>query len=181
MQFKVFDSFDKNFYESDIIDILTLADKDFVPPLSQRISTLDKSFLTNSSSRSIYSYYTEMKKQEILGAFDNGKLIGFVSYRLDFVNDIITENELPNIYVSTLVLSEDARGHGLTKRMYSYLFDELYPERSVFTRTWSTNFAHTKILSSFGFSEILRKENDRGAGVDTVYYKRKRAKALIEV
>ena len=179
MEFKIFTENDKNLYEKDIIEMLSSADKDFVPPLSQRASTLDKSFFGQSSNGSgIQSYYREMKNQDILGVFIEEKLVGFVSYRRDFVNDIITETELPNIYVSTLLVGKEARGMGLTKKMYSYLFFDLYPERNIFTRTWSTNFSHTKILSFFGFSETLRKENDRGAGIDTVYYKRAREKEL---
>ena len=177
MHFKIFTEEDKRVYEAKMIEILTASDDDFVPPLSKRNSTLDKSFSSTAiSDNGVASYYNEMKKQEIVGAFLQEELLGFVSYRLDHVSDEIADAELPNIYVSTLVLSESARGKGITKKMYSYLFSELYPERNVFTRTWSTNFAHIKILSYFGFSEMLRKENDRGEGIDTVYFKRNREK-----
>ena len=179
MDFKILDAKEKRRYSSDIIKILTAADKEFVPPISERASTLDNSFCGRSLHGSgVTLYFEEMIKQEVMCAFEDGELLGFVSYRLDYVSDLISESECPNLYVSTLVLSEKARGKGLTKRMYSYLFCDLYSDRNVFTRTWSTNFAHTKILQSFGFSEIIRKENDRGNGIDTVYYKRERSKTL---
>ena len=173
MQFKLLDHKDKNSFENDIIEMLIESDKDFVPPISARSSTLDKNFSEASTENGILSYYSGMKGQQILGAFDEGKLVGFVSYRENFVSDEISSSELPNIYVSTLVLSKGARGKGVTKKMYTYLFCELYADRNVFTRTWSTNCAHTKILLDFGFFEIIRKENDRGVGIDTVYYKKK--------
>ena len=182
MHLKVLDCKDKNRYSSDIKEILRASDKDFVPPLSSRKSTLDKTFSNLSQTADgIEFYFKEMAKQEVLAAIEDGKIIGFVSYILDFSNEYISESDLPNIYVSTLVLSEQARGKGLTKKIYSHLFFDLYPERTVFTRTWSTNLAHTKILFNFGFLELYRKENDRGAGIDTVYYRKEKSRDLITV
>ena len=170
---------EKDFYQNEMIEILTASDNDFVPPLSKRRSTLDKFFFV-SEKGSVALYFEEMKKQEIICAIDNGKILGFVSYRLDYAPDEI-DLDKPNIYVSTLVLSESARGKGLTKIIYSHLFYDMYPNRSIFTRTWSTNAAHTKILMNFGFSEIYRKKNDRGDGIDTVYYKKEKSKKLVGV
>ena len=181
MQIKELTFFEKELYADSIKALLKESDNDFLPPLSKRGSTLDKSFSQSLNKNGILSYFEEMQKQEILGAFEEENLIGFVSYRLNFTSDIITEENLPNIYVSTLVLSKSARGRGLTKVMYSHLFNELYADRSVFTRTWSTNAAHTKILSGFGFSELYRKKNDRGDGIDTVYYKKEKSKEPIGV
>ena len=57
--------------------------------------------------------------------------------------------------------------------MYNHLFFELYGGSNVFTRTWSTNYAHTKILDFFGFEEMARLVGDRGNGIDTVYFSKK--------
>ena len=173
MKMKVLDAREKEIYAKEIVDLLTESDNDFVPPLSKRSSPLDKSFGASNGENGILSYFEEMKRQEILAVFEGKEMLGFVSYRHDFTSDIITKEELPNIYVSTLVLKKSARGRGLTKIIYSHMFSELYADRRIFTRTWSTNLAHTKILSGFGFSEIFRKENDRGIGIDTVYYCKK--------
>ena len=171
MRLKLLNDREKCFYETDILHLLSESDKDFVPPLSYRNSTLDKSFSTSHESKSgILNYYEAMKLQEMLAVLDGERFVGFVSFRLDFTNEIISDNDLPNVYISTLILDKKERGKGLTKMMYSHLFFDLYPERTVFTRTWSTNFAHTKILLGFGFSEMERKTDDRGKGIDTVYY-----------
>ena len=173
MQFKLLDARDKELFKNDIIKILTEADNDFVPPLSKRSSTIDKSFSSEAvNCGGIESYFAEMRKQEIMAVFENGEIIGFVSYRLNFSCDEIAECDSHNLYVSTLVLSGNARGKGITKKLYSYVFNELYPDRNIFTRTWSTNLAHVKILKSFGFDELVRKIDDRGKGIDTVYYKK---------
>jgi len=63
-----------------------------------------------------------------------------------------------------------ARGRRLTQGMYDHLFNTLYPHHSIFTRTWSTNIAHSTILSRMGFSELSRVKDERGAGIDTVYF-----------
>ena len=81
---------------------------------------------------------------------------------------------MPNIYLSTLVLSAESRGKGITKKLYAHLFNELYPEKNIFTRTWSTNAPHIKILDYFGFDEMVRIKNDRGNGIDTVYFENRR-------
>ena len=78
---------------------------------------------------------------------------------------------MPNIYISTLLVTPCGRGQGLTRKMYEFLFNE-YKNANVFTRTWSTNEAHIKILLGFGFETIKVLENDRGNGIDTVYFKK---------
>ena len=175
MEFIVLSEEQKQKYRDDILSILTMADGEFVPPLSRRRSTTQSDLSGNleEGSVGILSYLLQMLKQEIMIAVSEGVTLGFVSYRENYVTDVIGESELPNIYVSTLIVTPAARGRGLTRSMYSHLFDTLYAGYSVFTRTWSTNFAHFKILESFGFDVLKKIENDRGEGIDTVYFKRK--------
>ena len=42
-------------------------------------------------------------------------------------------------------------------------------------RTWSTNRAQAHLMPELGFEEVLRLPNDRGCGVDTVYYRHENA------
>lgn len=175
MEFKVLSEQEKSLYSKQIIEMMEISDKDFVPPLSARSGTLQKDLKSGQSLKSgVLSYYEQMNTQKIICAIENGLVLGFVSYIEDYVNDVITADNLPNIYLSTLVLRPQARGQNLTYRMYDHLFNTLYAERSIFTRTWSTNIAHLKILSKFDFSELARKKDDRGQGIDTVYYCKKR-------
>ena len=111
-----------------------------------------------------------MLSQVGLGAFEEDTLLGFVSFKENYTNDVISDNNLPNIYLSTLMLKSEARGKHLTQKMYDYLFNTLYADRSIFTRTWSTNFAHLKILEKFHFKLIKTIKNDRGNNIDTVYF-----------
>ena len=164
-------------YRRQIFDILLACDKDFVPPLSARFSTADTAFsATTGVENGIDAYFEDMVSQHVLAAVEDGALLGFVSFKPDLVNAVLGADTLPNLYICTLLLSPAARGKGITQRMYAHLFDVLYPSVNLFTRTWSTNAAHLKILARFGFSLIKRIENDRGDGIDTVYYGKKRIK-----
>ena len=175
MNFRIFTKNDKDFYEQTIINMMKESDRDFVPPLSARNSTTQKTLVGGTcSEQGLLAYFSEMNTQIILGAFEEDNLLGFVSFKENYTNDVILPEQLPNIYLSTLILKKDARGKGLTQQMYDYLFNTLYPDRNIFTRTWSTNFAHSKILKKFDFELIKTIPNDRGENIDTVYFAKMR-------
>ena len=172
MEFILLNEKQKEFYSKDIIDLMRLSDKEFVPPLSARSSTLQKKLSGEVGSGDVTAYFNEMIKQKVLGFIENGRLLGFVSFKENFVSEVISQSTLPNIYLSTLVLSKEARGQRLTQRAYDYLFNQLYADYNVYTRTWSTNVAHIKILDKFEFSEFYRLKNDRGENIDKVYFEK---------
>lgn len=174
MEFVVLDDAGKQKYFDEMLSLMELSDKEFVPPLSFRGSTTQKNLKGNEGpGDGVLAYLSEMLQQNILAVIEEDKLLGYVSYKENYTNDIILSDTLPNIYLSTLILNPDARGKGLTKKMYNHLFFELYGGSNVFTRTWSTNYAHTKILNFFDFEEIARLVGDRGNGIDTVYFLKK--------
>ena len=163
-------------YYDEILALLVAGDDEFVPPLSARSSTTQANLSGGEKvSSGVESYFEEMKKQRIMIATENGKLVAFVSYKENYEHEKFGADALPNIYLSTLIVSPAGRGHGLTQKMYTQLF-AAYAHANVFTRTWSTNAAHIKILSKFNFETIAVLKDDRGAGVDTVYFKKRKYK-----
>lgn len=161
----------EKFYEQ-ILHMLIDADMEFCPPLSVRTSTTQSNLAKNQKyNKGVLNYFEELKKQRFVVACDGSKLLGFVSFRKNFVNSEIIDKDLPNIYISTLIVSADARGMGITYRMYENLFDT-FNNVNVFTRTWSTNISHIKILSKFGFDIFKIIKGDRGEGIDTIYFKK---------
>jgi hypothetical protein len=60
---------------------------------------------------------------------------------------------LPGATKHVIIVQPEARGRGVTTELYSVLFTA-YESRNIFTRTWSSNLAHIKILERFGFSVI---------------------------
>lgn len=174
MEIKILSKEQHEKYYDEILKLLIAGDEEFVPPLSARSSTTQAKFVGGERSKDgILSYFEEMKKQRILVATEEDKLIAFVSYKENFTNDKIGVADLPNIYLSTLIVSPEGRGHGLTQKMYDILFDT-YKDRNIFTRTWSTNAAHIRILSKFDFKTLCVLKNDRGIGIDTVYFKKEK-------
>ena len=162
MQLILLSSEAKEAYKEQILTILRIGDRDFVPPLSARFAHDWEE-----------GYFGGMKAGEILAAMEDGRILGFVAFKKDYLfESIITKDSFPNIYIATLLVHPDARGKHLTRAMYTHLFDTLFPHENLFTRTWSTNAAHISILSRFGFSEVARIANDRAEGIDTVYFGR---------
>lgn len=160
---------EKQKYRDRIRALLVLCDREFVPPISSRTSTTQSNLSQKEAGNGISAYLAALMEQEIACALDGDTLLGFVSYRLNHTCDEIGAGTHPNLYISTLIVSPEARGQGLTKTIYSYLFEK-YASRRIFTRTWSTNLAHIKILEKFGFSEHCRIKNHRGENIDTVYF-----------
>lgn len=168
MEFCLLTHSQKVIYRETLLEILRQNDTAFVPPLSCRTGTTQTVFGNKEILSGVEDYLNQMLTQQILGVFLEKQLVGFVSY---MENRVTAEFDmLPNLYISTLVLQPETRGMGITKKLYHHLFNEIYPAHSVYTRTWSTNVAHIKILQGFGFGELKRIPNDRGAGIDTVYY-----------
>ena len=170
MVFCVLNEAEKRQYREELLEILSINDKNFVPPLSQRSSTTQSNLQGSAEKADILPYFNKMMEQNILAMFFEGKLFGFVSYINNYVSDVIGAETHPNIYLSTLALRPETRGMGATKKAYTHLFFERCPACNVYTRTWSTNGPHIHILNGFGFGELKRIPNDRGEGVDTVYF-----------
>lgn len=174
MEIRILDKEEQKSIYNDAYRMLEAADHEFVPALSCRSSSTQKNLLEHVKNiDGIKQYFEQLKGQRFAAAFEDGKLIAFVSYKENYSCAEIPKNELPNIYISTLVASPSARGKGVTKALYGTLFSE-YETSNVFTRTWSTNFAHIKILQNFGFEVIKVLENDRGNGINTIYFKKHR-------
>ena len=68
----------------------------------------------------------------------------------------------------TLALG-DAQQAPLMRGFYEKIM-EVFPDHSVYTRTWHTNISHLKVLDKLGFSLLVQLPDHRGPGMDTVYY-----------
>lgn len=153
------------YYEFGVKSLLKEADLEFVPPLSKRKSSTDKSF--NFDNNDINSYYGALKSQSFILALDEGKLIGFLSYIPE--HDLTLDGQtLKCDYISTIIVSKKYRKHKVCSEMYKILFKN--NKNVLVTRTWSENVAHINILEKFGFTNFKTIKNERGAGIDTVYF-----------
>lgn len=58
-----------------------------------------------------------LKKQAFLLHAENGQVLGFLSFRPDYVADVF-QDQLPCAYVSTIAVRKDARRKGITSQLY---------------------------------------------------------------
>lgn len=162
---------DENFL-SQLHELLILGDKEFIPPLSSRSSTSQQGLSEAKATGGIDAYFEEMKHQCFVLALEGERMAGFMSFKIDHAGAHIPDG--PNLYASTSVVHPDFRGQGLMTGFYKEMI-RAFPERPVYTRTWHENAGHLKVLGRLGFELLALLENDRGAGIHTVYYGRKPA------
>lgn len=159
-------------YEEDVWGLLVLTDEEFVPSLSSRNSTQQLDF--NEEAGRVnrpYAYYEAIKEQEFILAVEENKVVGILSYIPNFKLPFRYKGEeIISNYVSTIIVHPDYRGRKITQKLYRRLMKK---SENITTRTWSENMAHITILQTLKFDLIQRIENDRGPGIDTVYYMKK--------
>ncbi len=153
-----------------IFQLLIECAGEFVPPLWQRSSSTQQDLHGSSSSSKIPSeYFESIRKQSAFVAIDSGRVVGFMSFRKNYICKEIPRSFQPNIYITTVIVDPVYRNRGITGEFYEKLIDR-FAGYHIFTRTWSTNNSHSRILSSRRFFEHKRIPDDRGPGIDTVYY-----------
>lgn len=170
MKIKYFERVTKEAYLSDIMELLALCDQEFIPPLSARNSTIQSNLGPQGEKKEKpVAYFENIQHQPAFLAIDDDHVIGFMSLKKNYVCEEIPPAHSPNVYVTTVIVHPHYRRHGVTNSFYHYLFKK-FGWGNVFTRTWSTNLSHIRILSSLKFYEHCRLEDDRGPGIDTIYY-----------
>lgn len=157
----------------DIWKILCECDLEFVPPLSHRDSSyqsvLDK---IQHQEGEPHSYFKTILEQHFILALDRGRVIGFMTFRHSYTCPELRDYS-PSNYITTICIKSIYRNRGIAKKLYNYLerqLPETYRLPFLTTRTWTTNLIHHKILEEIGFKQVIRLENHRGPGIDTVYY-----------
>lgn len=137
-------------------------DNEFVPPLSSRGSASSTS-LRDCNNDNISDYIESMKSQDFIVVLDkDNKVVGFLSYVHKEVCCIDCN------YVSTIIVDKDYREQGVAKELYSVL--EKLSKLPIIVRTWSTNYKNRSILSNLGYGCIKTIKDDRGVGIDTLYF-----------
>ena len=155
---------------NDLMGLLTLCDQEFIPPLSARNSTIQSNLEPGAEkSEKPVAYFENIRHQPAFLALDDGHVVGFMSLKKNYVCEEIPPSLSPNVYITTVIVHPFYRHHGITGSFYQHLFKR-FGCVNLFTRTWSTNLSHIRILSSLKFYEHCRKEDDRGPDIDTVYY-----------
>ena len=153
MKIKYFERVTKEAYLADIMELLSLCDQEFIPPLSARSSTIQSNLGPQGGKREgPVAYFENIQHQPAFLAVDDGRVVGFMSLKKNYVCEEIPPSHSPNVYVTTVIVHPHYRRHGITNGFYHHLFKK-FGWGNVFTRTWSTNLSHIRILSSLKFYE----------------------------
>ena len=161
-----------------LFGLLKSREQDFVPPISERG---DKT--PEENIEVYYQHLLEMKlvliesdPSEGRNASEDGRNIAemngteeiaaYLAYEPEHYFPSTGENIL---YMSSAIVDPAYRGHHFLEEMYESCFEEA-GERPVGTRTWSTNGVQMHVLPKLGFQVAERIENDRGPGIDSLYF-----------
>lgn len=142
-------------------DILCLSNNEFVPPLSSRNSATQQDFTQNIGTDKPIVYFEELLEQKWLVAKIDNHIVGFLSF---------IEEEY-GAYISTVIVRKEYRNQDICRILYHELGLIMHGKK-LRTRTWSANDAHIHILQSIGFDMVKKIDNDRGMGINTLYFEK---------
>jgi ribosomal protein S18 acetylase RimI-like enzyme len=152
-----------------VFRILCDVDKEFIPRLSERDSSAYRFNTALINELKPESYFKEIKAQKFILAFNKDVLVGFLTYKENFETTLNNDITYIGNYVTTIAISKKFRGEGVATKLYEQMI-ELSKDTTVYTRTWSKNYGHIKILKRLGFLLSHSIKNERGNGIDTNYF-----------
>ncbi|SFM78085.1 GNAT family N-acetyltransferase [Methanolobus profundi] len=145
---------------------IELVDTDFYPPLSERgggISERMQRDLDTPEANYLIARLSEPDSSDPLCG-----IIGMIGCTRNWKGK-------DTAYVNFLATHPDHRGHGISKEL-TIRYEKLLAEqgiRQIYLCTWSSNPAAIKFYEDRGYYAYSIVLNDRGNGVDTIYYKKK--------
>lgn len=156
-------------HAAEVRRLLESCGDEFVPPLSTRTST-HQSDLRGIGEQGIQpgGYFSELEQQPFVLALSEGRVVAFLSYIVDYPVERGGERLLTT-YVTTICADPEYRHRGIASALYRFLERRTSPGY-LSVRTWSTNATQMALLRSLGYQELVRIHDDRGRGIDTVYY-----------
>ena len=105
MKIKYFERVTKEAYLADIMELLSLCDQEFIPPLSARSSTIQSNLGPQGGKREgPVAYFENIQHQPAFLAVDDGRVVGFMSLKKNYVCEEIPPSHSPNVYVTTVIV-----------------------------------------------------------------------------
>lgn len=139
-------------FNNEVYKIFLKHEQDFVPPLSER--------------GSVEEYYLKLKDEDMILLRHQKKLIGVITF---YRKPSIIDESKEVLYIANLIVDREYRGNKIAYKLYDMCF-ACCGEGTYEIRTWSTNEPQQHILNNLGFKLIKRIKDDRGEGIDTLFY-----------
>lgn len=154
-------------WREDVLSLLRLCDKEFVPPLSERTGTFMMDF-NSPVDNTIESYFNCIEGQRfILAVNKKNEVIGFLTYISNHEIEIDEEYYICD-YITTVIVHPEWRGRSVSEQLYRVLYRR--NQKYIITRTWSSNSTQLHIMPCVGFSKLKVIDDDRGTYIDTIYF-----------
>ena len=153
-----------------VLDLLSEVDAEFVPRLSQRAGTLALHARGCTPTQGLSRYFDALQGECWLAAMDQGQVVGLLTF-VDDHEDSQLAAWSPHLYATTVAVAARARRTGVGDQLYD-AFETAARVRGVpylTTRTWTTNYAHLRLLRERGFCRVSQLTDDRAEGIGTVY------------
>lgn len=141
-----------------LINFFNIVDKDFVPPISER--------------GSIAEYVKDMIKGKdcyaVILENPNKGIEGTISFREHWKGRT-------SAHIQWIAVHPKYRHIGIANLLLTEALNLLKQDKIklVSTRTWSTNTASINLWREAGFKKIKVVKNDRGPGIDSIYFEKK--------
>lgn len=159
--------------KQEIWEILCECDGEFFPPLSSRNSTSQNRLSDNAGRENEpRSYFDEMIRQNFILSVIDGRVAGFMSFIKAYSCPAL-ESFGESLYITTVCVKHDRRGKGLLSAMYEEMENSVAEKLGcprISTRTWSQNLRQIHVLNKLGYRAVATIKNDRGEGIDTIYF-----------
>ncbi|WP_340820341.1 GNAT family N-acetyltransferase [Methanolobus sp. WCC4] len=150
---------------NDVRKFIELVDEDFYPPLSKRgggiPERIEASLDTSESNYLVAELDTPDDNEQA------HRIIGMIGCTWNWKGE-------DTAYINFLATHPDHRRSGISKELYIRLEEILAEQglRTIYLCTWSGNPGAKKFYEGLGYKAYSIVLNDRGNGVDTIYYKR---------
>ena len=138
-----------------VLAFYNLIDPEFFPPLSQRFCLTDKvQQAVGSPGETCYM------------AIRDGKIVAVMSFERNI------DNDPAKVYLKFFGVRPDCRKSGIGITFRREVLERMRTDgiKTVTTRTWSTNHDMLALNRKLGFEIDRVITDDRGPGVDTIYF-----------
>ncbi len=145
---------------------IELVDNDFYPPLSKRGGGIPERVDGDLDTREANFLVARLKESDPHDTLKG--FVGMVGCTRNWKSD-------DSAYINFLATHPNHRNHGISKALCLKLEDVLAKEgiKKIYLCTWSSNPAAMKFYDKLGYCAYSVILNDRGKGIDTIYYKKK--------
>lgn len=150
---------------------------DFVPSLQARISVAQSDFTDVATEVGVSRYLQSLVDagMDCLVYLKENTPIGLLAYKRDLDStDPLLYGVADDVsdYIATILVSKEVRGLRIADRLYEEV-EKTSSSRSIVLRTWSTNMPQRRIMSRRGYEQALVIKDDRGEGIDTIYFRKR--------